>query len=407
MIVQPSGECLLLRFLQLPSDMKALVELTEETGHENGGQTIDWLLKMGMGTERILNFKQEPHSQNAGQTVNLSPPTETRSLIELTREMGFNKGGETVDWMLGMATNPMLEAINLLGFKDGAKTIEWLISQAQPSINAAIMNRSNIQERPSLLSAMNIPPQFPPIEFDTPTLQPRGERAQFHNFTPGPLHQFQGTGQRLGEMQQQVQFQSNGSGHQYLNANGGFLNQSSGFKRKREEAEYSYHAGNQLQTQYPSGHRRRQATTKAITHIERATGNSAQGLGQTPISGVHAGGTQGFHNGPTDLAGMPLEIHVEKNSIIMGNTGQQSDFLKHFSDPKALLDFYFANYNLYDNIRPQNQLENIHAQNQNQKQFVNINEQNQNQNKFANIHYQNQTNLAIFSNIARTKLELK
>lgn len=74
----------------------------------------------------------------------------------------------------------------------------------------------------------------------------------------------------------------------------------------------------------------------------------------------------------------------------MGNTGQQSDFLKQFSDPKALLDFYFANYNLYDNIRPQNQLENIHAQNQNQKQFVNINEQNQNQNRFANIHYQNQ-----------------
>jgi len=210
----------------LPSDMKALVELTEETGHENGGQTIDWLLKMGMGTERILNFKQEPHSQNAGQTVNLSPPTETGSLIELTREMGFNKGGETVDWMLGMATNPMLEAINLLGFKDGAKTIEWLISQAQPSINAAIMNRSNIQERPSLLSAMNIPPQFPPKEVETPTLQPRGERAQFHNFTSGPPHQFQGTGQRLGEMQQQVQFQSNGSGHQteyqYLNANGSF-----------------------------------------------------------------------------------------------------------------------------------------------------------------------------------------
>jgi len=34
----------------LPCDMNALVELTEEMGHENGGQTIDCLLKMGMGT---------------------------------------------------------------------------------------------------------------------------------------------------------------------------------------------------------------------------------------------------------------------------------------------------------------------------------------------------------------------
>jgi len=156
--------------------------------------------------------------------------------------MGFNNGGESVDWLLEMATDPMLEVINLFGFKDGAKAIEWL------------MNRSNLQERPSLSSAMNIPSQFPPKEFETPTLQPRGERAQF-----------QGTGQRFGGMQQQVQFQSNGSGHQteyqYLNANGGFLNQSTGVKLRREEAEYSNHAGNQLQSQYPCGHRGRQGTT--------------------------------------------------------------------------------------------------------------------------------------------------
>jgi len=50
----------------LPYDMKALVELTEEMVHENGGQTIDWLLKMGMGTKHILNFKQDRNSQNTG-----------------------------------------------------------------------------------------------------------------------------------------------------------------------------------------------------------------------------------------------------------------------------------------------------------------------------------------------------
>ena len=75
--------------------MKGLVELTEEMGYASGGQTIDWLLKMGMETEKMIHFRQELDSQTGGQTINLSLPRETRPLIELTRELGCNKGGET------------------------------------------------------------------------------------------------------------------------------------------------------------------------------------------------------------------------------------------------------------------------------------------------------------------------
>ena len=42
-----------------PYNMNGLVELTEEMGYASGGQTIDWLLKTGMETERMVHLKQE------------------------------------------------------------------------------------------------------------------------------------------------------------------------------------------------------------------------------------------------------------------------------------------------------------------------------------------------------------
>jgi hypothetical protein len=189
----------------LPHNLKGLVDLTKQMGFDNGGQTIEWLSTMGMGSERILNLKQELDSQNGGQPVNLSLPSDTRPLVELTRELGFNKGGETVDWLLEMATNPMLELMKLLGFKDGAKTIEWLLNQAQSSNTAVGMNRLNPYERPTLSSAMNVPPQFSPKQLKTPGFQPPGKRAQLHNFNAQPHNQFQSShGQRFAEKQQQV-----------------------------------------------------------------------------------------------------------------------------------------------------------------------------------------------------------
>lgn len=266
----------------LPHNMKGLVDLTKQMGYDNGGQTIEWLSTMGMGSERILNFKQELDSQNAGQTVNLSLPRETRPLVELTRELGFNKGGETVDWLLEMATNPMLQLMNFLDFKDGAKSIEWLLNLAQPSITAVRMNRFNPDDRPTLSSAMNVPLQFPPKQLKTPGVQPLGKIAQLHNFNAQPHNQFQSShGQRFAEKQQQVR-----------------------------------------------------------------------------------------------------------------NTGQQNEFWRQVPDPKAPLDYYFANQNLFENIHQQNQFENIHAQNENQNQFVNIDEQNLNPNQFVNIHEHNPNQFA-------------
>ena len=261
----------------MPGNMKGLVELTEQMGYANGRQTIDWLVKMGLETKGIVKLKQELDSQTGGQTVNLSLPKETRPLVELTRELGFNKGGETVDWLLEMATNPMLNVINTLGFKDGAKIIEWLLIQAQPSIKAARMNGLNPHERTTISSALNIPPQFPPKQPDTPAPNPAEKKHQLHNFTAQP-YQFQNTGKQFVEKQPQGQFHNNGScpqaEYQSFDGNGELSNRSKGAKKRRIEERYGNHGVNQLQSQYPSGHQGSQATT----NIERRIENYAQGV---------------------------------------------------------------------------------------------------------------------------------
>jgi hypothetical protein len=353
----------------LPFDLKGLIELTEEMGYENAGQTIDWLLTAWMGTERILNFTEELGLQNDGQAVNLSLQSEAGSVLELTRELGFDRGGETVDWLLEMATNPMLELINLLGFKDGVKTIEWLLHEAQP-FTAAIKNGFNPHASSTLPSAMNIPP-----ELNTSTSQFPGNGGQFHN-PNAQSHQ----------QQRWDQFHSSGTGHQaenpFFNGNEGIPNLNNGVKRRRKETRRSNHVGNQLESQYPSGHRGNQATS----HIERATVNHGEGLSQNHINGVDVGCAEGFQGGPTYLAGIP-DVHVQNNRVVMGNTCQQNES-RHFPDPKALVDYYFSTQNLFDNIhhQNQNQFENNHDQNQNQ--IVNINEQKQKQ--FVNIRVENQ-----------------
>ena len=203
---------------------------------------------------------------------------------------------------------------------------------------------------------INVPPEFSPKQLETPTFQPTGKIAQIQNLNAQPHHQFRSTGQRFKEKQQEDQFHSKGSGHQ------------------AEDQSFNRNEG------LSSGHGRSQATT----HIERGTANSAQGLGQTSINGVDVGCAQGFE-------GCTLhDIHLHNNSIIMGNSFQQSQFSTQFPNPKTLLDYYFANQNLSENIHQQNQFENIHVQNQNLNQFVNIHEQNPNQNQFVNLHDQDQ-----------------
>lgn len=156
-----------------------------------------------------------------------------------------------MDWLLEMATDPLLKLISSLGFKSGATTIDWLLDKAQRSITAAKMNGFNLHKPPRLSSAMNIPPQFPPRQLETP-----GQETQFHNFNVERNHQFQSTGHLFVENQQQIRFHSDSSGHQAeyqsFNRNGGLSNQFEGYKRRRIEAGYSNHGDNPLQGQPPS-----------------------------------------------------------------------------------------------------------------------------------------------------------
>lgn len=92
-----------------------------------------------------------------------------------------------MDWLLKMATNPLLKLISLLGFKSSAKTIDWLLNQAQLRIAAPKMNGFKPSERPKLSSAMNVTPQLPSTQWETPVCQ----TTQFHNFDGQSHNQLQ------------------------------------------------------------------------------------------------------------------------------------------------------------------------------------------------------------------------
>jgi hypothetical protein len=51
-------------------------------------------------------------------------------LIDLTKEMGYEKGGHTLDWLISLATKPMLELNKFFGLEEGSKAIALLLDQS-------------------------------------------------------------------------------------------------------------------------------------------------------------------------------------------------------------------------------------------------------------------------------------
>lgn len=122
----------------LPSEINRLTDLTRELKCEKGGQAIDWLLSMA---PEMLTLTRELGLQNGEQTLNWLVPKQTKRLVELTRLLGLNNGGQTLDYLISMA-----------------KFIASVSKEIPPNLS----------------SATDVPAQFPPEQFLTPTFQHRG-----------------------------------------------------------------------------------------------------------------------------------------------------------------------------------------------------------------------------------------